>query len=223
MGPRGVQDAAARAVLGAARAIDQMGVDGRVPSAAIVASAATGVIFGVLPALVASDQRITLALHEESRGGTAGVPRPAGFGCAGRGRAGVFARAARGARALLIVSFRNLVDVAPGFRSDQLAIVRLSPHTAAMANSSRRRVLRRGNRAPRELTPGVQRVRARNERAAIRGSDARLNLSLTVEPWLNGRCARTRGWFRATSRTLGIRLVRRPRSRRSRRYACGRW
>ena len=49
--------------------IDQMGVDGRVLVAAIVASAATGVIFGVLPALVASDQRTTLALHEESRGG----------------------------------------------------------------------------------------------------------------------------------------------------------
>jgi putative ABC transport system permease protein len=188
--------------------IDQMGMDGRVLVAAIVASAATGVIFGVLPALAASDRRITLALHEESRGGTAGVR-------ARRLRSALvvaelaFSLVLLAGAALLIVSFRNLVDVSPGFRSDQLAIVRLSLPSSRYDEPVRAVAFYDEVMDRLRATPGVQRV-ATTSAPPFTASDARLNLEIerqTVE---------LKGPVRAHPRvvssdyfsTLGIRVVR---------------
>jgi putative ABC transport system permease protein len=188
--------------------IDQMGVDGRVLVAGIAATAATGVIFGVLPALAASDQRITLALHEESRGGTAGVR-------ARRLRSALvvaelaFSLVLLAGAALLIVSFRNLVDVSPGFRPDQLAIVRLSLPYSRYGEPGRAvafydQVIDRLRAAP-----GVQHVAATSA-PPFTGLDSRLNLDIerqTVE--LKGP---VRAYPRVVSSdyfsTLGIQLIR---------------
>ena len=51
--------------------IEHLGIDVRVLAAAVAVSLVTGLIFGVLPALAASDQRIGVALNEESRGAPA--------------------------------------------------------------------------------------------------------------------------------------------------------
>jgi putative ABC transport system permease protein len=71
-----------------------VGIDGRVLIAAVALSAVTGLIFGVVPALVASDYRIGIALSEETRGssGSARAALPLG---ARRRRARAVARAAR--------------------------------------------------------------------------------------------------------------------------------
>jgi len=50
--------------------IDHLGIDARVLTAAVVVSLVTGLIFGVLPAVAASDQRLGISLNEESRGVT---------------------------------------------------------------------------------------------------------------------------------------------------------
>src|SRR6185295_5045467 len=93
--------------------IADVGIDGRVLAAAFSLSAITGMIFGIVPALVASDSRIGTALTDEARGSS-------GSARAGRFRAAlVVAELALSlvllaGAALLIVSFRNLINVSPG-------------------------------------------------------------------------------------------------------------
>ena len=53
--------------------IAAVGVDLRVLAVALAVSAVTGLVFGVIPALTASDQKLTSALQEEGRGGSAGA------------------------------------------------------------------------------------------------------------------------------------------------------
>jgi putative ABC transport system permease protein len=188
--------------------IDQIGVDGRVLVVAIVATAATGVIFGVLPALAASDQRITLALHDESRGGTAGIR-------ARRLRSALvvaelaFSLVLLAGAALLIVSFKNLVDVSPGFRPDQLAMVRLSLPYSRYPEPARAVAFYDDVIDRLRATPGILHVAATSA-PPFTGDDGRLNLDIerqTVE---------LKGPVRAHPRvvssdyfsTLGIPLVR---------------
>jgi len=188
--------------------IDQMGVDGRVLVAAIAATAATGVIFGVLPALVASDQRITLALRDDSRGGTAGVR-------ARRLRSALvvaelaFSLVLLAGAGLLIVSFRNLIDVSPGFPPDQLAIVPVSLPSSRYEEVPRATAFYDEVIDRLRATPGVLHV-ATTSAPPFTNQDARLNLDIerqTVE---------IKGPVRAHPRvvssdyfsTLGIRLVR---------------
>src|SRR5581483_181990 len=90
--------------------IDHIGLDGRMLVAAFVISLGAGVLFGVLPALVASDQRVSLTLNEQARGATGGARTR-------RLRAALLVAELAcslvlltGA-ALLIVSFKRLVDV----------------------------------------------------------------------------------------------------------------
>jgi putative ABC transport system permease protein len=188
--------------------IDQMGVDGRVVVAAVAATVATGVIFGILPALVASEQRITLALHEESRGGTAGV-RSRRLRSALVVAELAFSLVLLAGAALLIVSFRNLVDVPPGFRPDQLAIVPLSLPSSRYEEAARAVAFYDEVIDRLRATPGVQHVAATSA-PPFTGLDARLNLDIerqTIE---------VKGPVRAYPRvvssdyfsTLGIQLVR---------------
>ena len=143
-----------------------VGIDARVLAAAFGLSAVTGMIFGIVPALVASDSRIGTALTEEARGSSGGVR-------AGRFRAAlVVAELALSlvllaGAALLIVSFRNLINVSPGFQPDQLVITRVTlagdPVRPARA---RGRVLRRAVRTAagraRSSTASARRRRCRS-------------------------------------------------------------
>jgi putative ABC transport system permease protein len=53
--------------------VDRIAIDGRVLVVALIVSAATGLVFGVMPALAASDLQTGAVLHEEGRGGGAGA------------------------------------------------------------------------------------------------------------------------------------------------------
>jgi putative ABC transport system permease protein len=109
--------------------LDRVGVDGRLIAAAFIASLVTGLVFGAIPALAASDQRTVSMLHEHGRGGGAGVR-------SGRMRASlVVAEMALSVMllvgaGLLLVSFARLLDVPPGFQARNIvaAPVALPPN-----------------------------------------------------------------------------------------------
>jgi putative ABC transport system permease protein len=188
--------------------IDQMGVDGRVLVAAVVASAATGVIFGVLPALVASDKKIAPALHEESRSGTSGV-RTRRLRSALVVAELAFSLVLLTGAALLIVSFKNLVDVAPGFPAERLALARLSLPYSRYGEADRAVAFYDEVMNRLRATPDVQQV-AVTSAPPFTGLDARLDLEMDP-PTLE-----LKGPVRAHPRlissdyfsTLGIQVVR---------------
>ena len=103
--------------------IQEVGVDARVAGFTVLVSLATGLVFGLVPALRASRAPLNDALKEGGRAGS-GVH---GFA----GRALVVSEVALSlvlliAAGLLIHSFTRLQDVAPGFDSSRLLTFRLS-------------------------------------------------------------------------------------------------
>ena len=104
--------------------IQEVGVDLRVACFTALVSLATGLVFGLVPALRASRAPLNDALKEGGRAGGGGVH---GF----TGRALVVSEVALSlvlliAAGLLIHSFTRLQDVAPGFDSSRLLTFRLS-------------------------------------------------------------------------------------------------
>jgi putative ABC transport system permease protein len=104
--------------------IQEVGVDARVAAFTALVSLATGLVFGLAPALRASRAPLNDALKEGGRAGGGGVH---GFA----GRALVVSEVALSlvlliAAGLLIHSFTRLQDVAPGFDSGRLLTFRLS-------------------------------------------------------------------------------------------------
>jgi putative ABC transport system permease protein len=105
--------------------IAAVGLDARVLAWAAGVSLASGVAFGIAPALAASDRRIGRALTEEARGA-------AGHARGTRIRSTLVAAELAlsvvllAGAVLLMVSFRNLMDVAPGFRPDRIFTARLT-------------------------------------------------------------------------------------------------
>ena len=188
--------------------VDGVGVDSRVLLAALVASAATGLLFGVLPALASSDQRISLALNEESRGGGSGLR-------ARRLRAALvvaelaFSLMLLAGAALLIVSFRNLLDVPTGFRSAELETVRLTLPGTRYPDKARAAAFFAEAMDRLRALPGVQGVAATSA-PPFTGIDSRLNLD--IEPQLVDLKPPVRAHPRLVSSdyfgTLGIPLVR---------------
>jgi putative ABC transport system permease protein len=94
--------------------ITQIGIDARILIVAALVSAATGLVFGAIPALTASSQQPGALLSEEARGGG-----PGARGWRIRASLVVVEMALSlvllvGA-ALLLVSFKHLLDVPPGF------------------------------------------------------------------------------------------------------------
>src|SRR6185503_2446646 len=154
--------------------IAAVGIDGRVLAAAFGLSALTGMIFGIVPALVASDSRIGTALTEETRGSSGSVR-------AGRFRAAlVVAELALSlvllaGAALLIVSFRNLINVSPGFQPDQLVFTRLSLPGARYGQHARTVAFFDALYERLRAAPGLQRVGATTS-LPFDGADSRLNL-----------------------------------------------
>ena len=156
--------------------IDHLGVDLRVLAAAVTVSLVTGLIFGVLPALAASDQRLGISLNEESRGGTGGVR-------ARRLRSGLVVAELSlslilltGA-SLLVVSFNNLVNVSPGFEPSQLVIARVSLPGARYEEHARTVAFFDAVAERLAGAPGVQRVGATTS-LPFDGPDSRLNLTI---------------------------------------------
>jgi len=201
-----------RAILPAAFAglpgIAEAGIDGRVLVAALILSVATGAIFGVVPAVVASDYRIGAGLAEETRASSGSVR-------ARRMRSAlVVAELALSlvlltGAALLIVSFNNLVSVPTGFQPAQLTIApialpyaRYGEHARVVAFFDALFERLRG-------APGVQRVAATTS-LPFDGQDSRLSLTIenrSVESPLPVR-AHPRVVSTDYFQTLGIPLLR---------------
>ena len=105
--------------------LDRVSVDGRVLAAAIAATLATSLLFGVLPAAAAARQDLGATLNEEGRSGTTGVH-------ARRARAAlVVAEMALSVvllvgAGLLLVSFHHLTAVAPGFQAQNVVTMRVT-------------------------------------------------------------------------------------------------
>ena len=156
--------------------IDHLGVDSRVLLSSLVLSLLTGAIFGVAPALVASDQRVGAMLNEETRGGSGGS----------KGRqmrsALVVAELALSlvllvGAGLLMVSFRNLTDVSPGFRPQQLVTTRLTLPASRYAERRRAVAFYEAVFERLRAVPGVDRVAATSA-PPFSGLDGRLNLQI---------------------------------------------
>jgi putative ABC transport system permease protein len=116
--------------------LDRIGIDVRVLVAAIAATVATSFLFGVVPAYTASGDHLAAALGEGGRSGTAG-------GATRRARAAlVVAELALSlmllvGAGLLIVSFRRLVDVSPGFQVRNILTMRVTLPQAKYGDQSR--------------------------------------------------------------------------------------
>jgi len=183
-------------------------IDARVLTAALVASLATGVLFGIVPALVSTDTRLSTTLNEESRGSAGGVR-------ASRLRAAlVVAELASSlvllaGAAFLIVSFRNLLEVAPGFEPTRLTVARVALPWSRYGDHARTVAFfdalfdRMGG------MPGVRSVAATSS-LPFDGPDSRLDLEIDRPPIEFPFPVRAHprlvssGYFR----TMGIRLVR---------------
>ncbi len=102
-----------------------VGLDPRVLGWAAAMSIASGVVFGIVPALAASDRRIGQSLAEETRG-SAGHARGARIRSMLVAAELALSVVLLVGAALLTISFRNLIGVAPGFRPDQLVTARIT-------------------------------------------------------------------------------------------------
>jgi len=188
--------------------LDHLGIDVRVLTMSVIVSLATGLIFGGLPALAASDERLAVSLNEESRSGTGSLK-------AKRLRAAlVVAELALSlvllaGASLLVLSFNNLLNVSPGFQPAQLltALVTL-PGTRY---DEHERVVAFFDAVFERLAaaPAIQRVGATTS-LPFDGVDSRLNLTIEHRPEESVIPVRvhprvvSNGYFQ----TMGIRLVR---------------
>ena len=154
--------------------VDHLAIDIRVLAAALLLSAITGLVFGVIPALVASDQRVGVTVNEETRGGS------------------IRARRLRSAlvvvelalslvllvgAALLIVSFNNLISLSPGFQPAQLVITRVTLPTTRYGEHARTVAFFDALYERLRGAPGVQRVAATTS-LPFDGPDSRLDLTI---------------------------------------------
>ena len=174
----------------------------------MMVSVVSGLIFGVLPALASSDQRLGMSLNEESRGGTGGARSR-------RLRSGlVVAELALSlillaGASLLVVSFNNLINVAPGFQPAQLVITRVTLPYARYGEHARAVGFFDAVSERLAGMPGVQHVGATTS-LPFDGQDSRLNLTIErrtaespIPVRVHPRIVST-GYFQ----TLGIPLVR---------------
>jgi putative ABC transport system permease protein len=156
--------------------IEQLALDTRVLTAAVGVSLVTGLIFGLAPALVSSDQRVGSTLNEGARG-TSG-------GAGGRRlrSALVVAELALSlvllvGAGLLMASFWNLTDVSPGFRPDHLVTMRVTLPSSRYAEHARTVTFYQALFDRMRTMPGVERV-AVSSAPPFTGLDGRLNLEV---------------------------------------------
>jgi putative ABC transport system permease protein len=156
--------------------IASVGIDGRVLTATIALSTITGIIFGVVPALAASDSRVGLALGEETRGssGSARARRLRSVLVVSELALSLVLLAGA---ALLIVSFNNLINVAPGFQPAQLVVTRVALPAARYGEHTQRIAFFDALYERLRTAPGVQRAAATTS-LPFDGPDSRLNLTI---------------------------------------------
>src|SRR6185436_11005923 len=148
--------------------------DVRVLVAAVFVSLITGLIFGVLPAIAASDQRLGISLNEESRGGTGSIRTR-------RLRSGLVVAELSlslillAGASLLVVSFNNLMHVSPGFQPAHLVTARVTLPGARYTEHARTVAFFDAVLERLAAAPGVQRVGATTS-LPFDGQDSRLNL-----------------------------------------------
>jgi len=188
--------------------IDQLGLDARILASAFFVSVVTGLVFGVAPALVASDQRSGAMLSDAVRGTSGGA----------RGRrlrsTLVVAELALSlillvGAGLLMTSFWKITAVAPGFRPAQLVTMRLSLPASRYADhaSAAGFYLALSDRL--RSAPGIERV-AVTSAPPFSGLNGRLNLEVEnreIESTFPVR-AHPRSVSPEYFQTLGIPLVR---------------
>jgi putative ABC transport system permease protein len=188
--------------------LDHLGIDLRVLSMSVMVSLTTGLIFGGLPALAASDERLAVSLNEESRSGTGGLR-------ARRLRAAlVVAELALSlvllaGASLLVLSFNNLLNVSPGFQPAQLLIARVT--LPGSRYGEHERVVAFFDAVSERLAaaPAIQHVGATTS-LPFDGPDSRLDLTIEhrtadspIPVRVHPRVVST-GYFQ----TMGIELVR---------------
>ncbi|HEU4563451.1 MAG TPA: ABC transporter permease [Gemmatimonadaceae bacterium] len=105
--------------------LDQVRIDGAVLGVALAVTLATGVAFGLVPALQVSRPNLSSALREGGRGGTAGRPGQRMRRLLAAAQVALVVILLTGA-GLLIRSFVRLQQVQLGFRPDHLLTMRLA-------------------------------------------------------------------------------------------------
>ena len=156
--------------------ITGMGIDLRLLVATLGTALATGLVFGIVPALVATEQRVATALNEESRGGSGSAKTRRLRSALVVAELALSLVLLAGAT-LLIVSFNNLTDVAPGFRSDGLVTVRLSLPATRYGDHARVVAFYDGVIERLGSSPGIHQV-ATTTTPPFGGPDSRLNLEI---------------------------------------------
>ena len=147
-------------------------LDGRALVAALALSTITGLAFGVVPALTVTDQRLGSSLTDEARGGTGGAR-------AGRLRSTlVVAELALSlvllaGAALLIVSFRNLMSVPPGFQPSRIVTAQVTVPASRYTDHTRTTAFFDALYERLRAAPGVERVAATTS-LPFAGADSRL-------------------------------------------------
>ena len=152
--------------------LEQIGIDYRVLTFALVVSALTGILFGIVPALQASKLDVTSALKEGGRSGE-GHRRTSARSLLLIGEVALSLMLLVGA-ALLIKSFLRLQEIRPGFNSHNVLIANLALPGAKYKDQQFVEFFRQlAERL--EAVPGVQ---------AVGGS---INLPLNASGYMIGR------------------------------------
>ncbi len=185
-----------------------VGIDGRILLAAIALSGITGIVFGVVPALVASDDRIAVGLTEEARGSSGSVHARHLRSALVVAELALSLVLLAGA-ALLIVSFNKLVNVSPGFQPAQLVTARITLPYARYSEHLRTTAFFEALYERLRNAPGVQKVAATTS-LPFDGVDSRLNLVIENRTGESPFPVRVHPRIVSTDyfQTLGIPLVR---------------
>jgi putative ABC transport system permease protein len=188
--------------------LTQVGMDWRVFLFALTASVATGVLFGIAPALQGSRAKLTDALMEGGRGGTAGRSARILRGALVVAEIALALVVLTGA-GLLMRGFVRLRAVDPGFHSDNLLTMRV-PLGGGRNNAVERRVTFFQTLTDRiAALPGVQNVGAVS---ALPLTGLGNGSTFWIEGWPapppeRRPLAATRGATPGYFRTLGIPLI----------------
>jgi putative ABC transport system permease protein len=157
--------------------IERVTIDLRILVAAFAISAITGLLFGVVPAFIASDQRVGLTLNEETRGssGSARTHRLRSVLVVAEVALSLMLLAGA---ALLIASFRNLMEVPPGFRPEQIVTARITLPATRYAGHLRAVAFFESLCERLQSAPGVDHVAATTAVPFTFEGEARLSLEI---------------------------------------------
>ena len=153
-----------------------VGLDGRALLAALALSTITGLVFGVVPALAASDRRLGSSLTEETRGASGGARARRLRSTLVVAELALSLVLLAGA-ALLILSFRNLMDVPPGFQPLRIVTAQVTLPASRYADHARTTAFFDALYERLRAAPGVERVAATTS-LPFAGADSRLDLQI---------------------------------------------